>query len=187
MSRIHKRTEHTWWWNEAPITDVHEAINVLQQTGTTLRETHLAKRDDGTYEIQVPWVHEGSSGGDTSGSFYYQLATEVAEQLLSEELVTARKVKHWGYAETRESELVLTTAANRKLDEFKKAMEKKAESLLVPGTHTDLTGKPARLGCGRDNHRCGKLYFEYKLPQEGGRVRVYPEEDRLVMPETVAA
>jgi hypothetical protein len=181
-----KRTEHTRWQNDSPITDMFEAIEILQTTGTTLRETHLQARPkeagDG-YEICVPWARDGSSGGDTSGTHYFQVDSALVEKMKEERLLTPYIEKYWGGSRVIEDQLVLTTHANMEHETFWKDMKKKAESMLKPGVHTDLTGKPKRLGSGRDGFQCGKLYFDYELPGERGKVRVYPQEDRLVMPE----
>jgi|GEM_PF-7066272 len=180
-----QRSKHSRWCTLTPITDIYEAIDVLQIDGTTLRETHLKKCEPAIgegYEILVPWAREGSSGGDTSGTHYFHVDSALAEKMKEEGLLTPFIEKGWGYSRERPDELVLTSKAYQMLEEFEKEMEKKAESMLTPGIHTDLTGKPKRTAWSRDGFKCGKLYFEYKLPQ-GGVVRVYPQEDRLVMPD----
>ncbi len=183
---LRQRTKYSHWYNDAPITNLYEALDTLSSENSSRRSVHLRKRDSEAgegYEIAYPWYREGCSGGDTSGTDYYDIDTALAEELIRERLVQPNRVPQWGYTETRENELVLTQAAEQKLELFEKEMERKAESMLTPGIHTDLSGRPKRLCRNRDGFRCGKLYFEYELPEERGVVRVYPEEQRLVMPE----
>jgi hypothetical protein len=185
-----KRSATSHWRNDEPIKNLYEAIDTLSSENSSRDPVHLRKREseagDG-YEIVWPWYREGSSGGDSWGIEYYEIDTATAEELIREHFVAPRRVKHLGYTETRDDELVVTDIAREKLDLFEKEMERKAESMLTPGIHTDLAGKPKRLCWSRDGFRCGRLYFEYELPEERGRVRVYPEEQRLVMPEEAAS
>ena len=190
MSRLVKRTEHTYYCNDAPITDLYEAIYLLSREQTSNEPLYLVKDlrtfggqlavPNGGYELIVPWYNHRGYGSE--GIDYYQIDQGLAQQLVDEKFVVPRQVKHWGYTETKTDEFVLSHAARGKLETFEKEMEKKAESMLTPGIHTDLTGKPKRVAWRRDGFRCGKLYFDYELPR-GGTVRVYPQQDRLVMPD----
>jgi hypothetical protein len=184
MSRSIKRNDYTYWYNDEPITDIHEALSVLaceQTSSTPLYLAHGRESVNGGYEIVVHWHSHRGYGSD--GVEYYQIDQALAQKLVDEQFVIPRRILHMGYTETRKEQLVLSDAAREKLEAYEKEMEKKAVSMLVPGIHTDLTGTPKRTSWRRDGFRHGKLYFEYELPGERGSVRVYPEEDRLVMPE----
>lgn len=182
--RFPKRGEYDHWYNDEPMTDVHEALEFLASKSPLLNEEfhlHPCSRSEWKWELVAPWYTSGDSGGDRSGYHYYQIAQELAERLVAENLVTPRRVPQWGYTETRESELVISSTGRRVIEEFEKTMRTKAESLLRPGVHTDLTGKPVYRGFRRDGYRHGRLYYKFELPG-GGCCQVYPEEGKVVLP-----
>lgn len=186
MSRYPKRDEHTHWNNEEPITDVHEALEILSEQSPTDSDEfrlHPTRGKLYAWEIVVPWYTEGDSGGDQSGYHYYQIDETLAETLVKEGLVEKRREPRMGYTHTHNDQLVISQAGRDALDAYLTQMRAKAESLLRPGVHTDLTGKPDYAGHDRDGYHCGKLYFEFRLPDTDRRCRVYPEEDRVVEPE----
>lgn len=184
-----ERTKHTWWHNETPITELYEALNFLADPPEANDPIHLFRkheRDGGGFELRIPWYHEGSSGGDSSGINYYQIGSELAQRLIDEQLVAPRKVPRWGYTEVREDEFVRTEQGYRLWHTHLNQMEEKAESLLIPGTHTDLTGRPHRVRMGREHFRHGRLRFDYQTPT-GDIVYVFPEEGKIEMAPNKAA
>lgn len=189
MSRLSKRTEHTFWMNDKPYTNIYVVLELLAAQSQTYEPHHLhrCRGNEGfDWEIVVPWYSSGCSGGDTSGHHYYQLDPAVAEQLVKDELVTAHMEKHWGYTTEEKDKLVISHRGSEELRLFMHDMRTKAESLLKPGVHTDLTGKVDYRGHDRDDYGSGPLHFLFEMPT-GGRCRVYPEEDRIVLPEVEAA
>jgi hypothetical protein len=171
------------------MTDLHEALEFLSSTSPVAGdEFHLHRFPftDCEWELVAPWFTSGSSGGDRSGYHYYQIDPVLATELVKEGFVEKRRVRGWGYTRVVEDELVITEAGRQKLEAYLKEMRAKAESLLKPGVHTDLTGEVDHAGHNRDGYHCGKLYFEFRIPNQG-RCRVYPEEGRLLEPEELAA
>lgn len=184
-----KRDEYSYWYNETPITDLHEALYFLAREGSS-RDPYCLAKPGGywgqkevpdRWELHAPWYREGSSGGDTSGTDYYQIDPALAEQLINEGYVAPRRVKQWGHTEERKDELVITEKGRCVDEAFEKQMLKKAESMLVPGIHTDLTGNPERRQYDRDKFRHGRFYVEFDTPNEG-RCRIYPEQDEMIFP-----
>ncbi|KND50696.1 MAG: hypothetical protein ABA06_04555 [Parcubacteria bacterium C7867-001] len=184
MPRIVKRTEHTYYWNAAPITNLYEALEVLTFDNSSRTPVHLAHEnspDGKTWEILSPWYREGSSGGDSSGIEYFQIDQELAEKLKAGGYLQPRKEVGWGYTRYNEKELVASQKAHDEDRSHSREMEKVAESMLTAGVHTDLAGSPTRLRFGREDWRTGRLHFDYKM-SNGDTCRVYPEEKELVAP-----
>jgi len=185
MSQFPKRTEHSFWHNKEPYTDPHEVLELLRSESPTYEPLHLdrCRSEEYEWEIVVPWYTHGSSGGDMSGHNYYQIAADLAKQLVEEGLVRQRTIPHMGYTETRENEFVISPKGESTLTMYLKEMREKAETMLIPGIHTDLTGTIDYRGHGRDGWREGPLYFQFQLPEERGQCKVYPESERIVMPD----
>ncbi|MGE5541229.1 MAG: hypothetical protein ACM3TU_03015 [Bacillota bacterium] len=183
MAPLPKRTEHTTWKNPEPYTDIHAVLQLLDEQSKTYEPFHLdqCRREGCEWEITVPWYTHGDSGGDRSGHDYYQIDPALAEQLVKDGLVIKRSIPHMGYTETREHEFVISRRGKVMLKTYLDEMREKAEALLVPGVHTDLTGEPASQGYDREHWRYGDLYFMFKLPT-GGSCKVYPEQGKLVLP-----
>lgn len=188
MSRP-KRDKYTNWWNMAPIADLHEALHLLNEELPWISEDafirlHDCRSDKGGFpwEIILPWYREGSSGGDASGYHYLQIDPNLAEHLVAEELVDCRR-KYQGSL-ILPDEYVISATGRRRWLEFFETMRTKAVGMLKPGIHTDLTGKPLYRGADRDHWRCGNLYFKFEVPL-GGDCRVYPEEERILMPDQI--
>ena len=186
MSRFPKRTPHSYYYNEEPVTDLNEALDLLGSDNSSTDPVHLARKDprDGEgWEVRIPWYKEGSSGGDTSGIDYYQIDTELAERLVSERMVEPFVVKQWGSSYADSHRLVLTAPSKQRVREFSDDMRAKALKLLIPGIHTDLTGEPDYAGSGRDSYRHGRVWVLLRSPKEG-RCRVYTESGVVVFPDT---
>lgn len=184
-----KRDKHTFWWNAEPITDIYEALQLLNEELGWIGEDAFVRLHDCrgekvglSWEIILPWYREGSSGGDMSGRYYFQIDSNLAERLVAEELVEFRR-KYGGSLILRD-EYVISRAGHRHWKEYFDTMRAKAVGMLKPGVHTDLSGKPVYVGQSRDHWRYGKLYFEFGMPL-GGNCRVYPEDNCILMPEEV--
>ena len=181
------RNPNTYYRNEAPITDLNEALYVLsnERFGRSSRDSlHLRNETvlgNRVWEVVFPWYREGSSGGDTWGQDYFLIADEVAAALIAEHLVAPLRILHMGYTETDEKRLVLSEHGKERLAEFEMQMQAEAQSMLIPGVHTDLSLKLEHAGWGRDGYQCGRFYADFKTPNED-IVRVYPEQNELVYP-----
>lgn len=189
MSRLSRRTEYTFWMNDEPYTSLYTVLELLAAQSQTYEPHHLHRCDgkDGfDWEIVVPWYSHGCSGGDQSGHHYYQFDPAIAERLVEYELVTPHKEVGWGYTTEVKDKLVISSKGSEELRRFMHDMRTKAESLLKPGVHTDLTGTIDYRGYSRDDHGSGPLHFLFEMPT-GGRCRVYPEEEKIVLPEVEAA
>ncbi len=172
------------YYNETPITDVYEALDVLCFESSSRRSIHLFKsidKDNPDYHLVVPWYREGCSGGDTSGEDYYQIDPTLAQKMIDEGLVTPLKIVSWGRTDTDRERFVVCYDGEEKSKAYDRDMIKKAESMLKPGIHTDLTAKPYRTEYGREGFRHGRFYVEFKTPHNE-RCRVYPQDDELVFP-----
>jgi hypothetical protein len=188
MPSFPKRTDGTFWDNDEPIRDQHEALDLLAVDGSSTEPLHLTRemRDSAwVWELVVPWYHE-RNGSESSGNNYFQIDGEVAKHLVDQGLVVPRKRIGWGFTRTIDDEWVISEHGQKALQEFNRDMRIKAESMLISGVHTDLTGNAPRLRMEREHWRYGSLYFEFELPM-GGTCRAYPEEDRLQLPEASAA
>lgn len=175
---------NTTFYNETPITDVHEALDVFFVEQTHRMPMHLYRglnKKNPDYRLVIPWHRDGSSGGDTSGENYFQIDPVLAEQMIAERLVVPRKDIGWGYTRDDPERFVLNYLGEQKSKAFDKAMLAKAESMLTVGVHTDLAGKPMRTSYGREGYRCGRFYVDFKTPHEE-TCRVYPEQEELVCP-----
>jgi hypothetical protein len=182
------KVEDITFYNESPITDAHEALDIFFAEQTHRTPIHLfrsveQKGREREYRIVIPWYREGSSGGDTSGESYYQIDVALAEQMISEQFVVPMKVLSWGRTDIDSERFVLNYLGERKSKAFDKAMLEKAESMLTVGIHTDLAGKPERTSYGREGFRCGRFYVDFRTPHEE-TCRVYPEQEELVCPFT---
>lgn len=180
-----KRGEYDHWYNDEPFTDIHEVLQLLNTRSPLINEEfhlHPCPEYDWKWEIVEPWFTSGDSGGDRSGYHYYQIAPELAERLVAECLVTPRKQKEWGYTREILDELVISAAGKTMVETFEAEMRARAESMLTPGVHTDLTGDPVYRGFRREGYRHGRLYYKFQLPESNDCCRVYPEEGRIVLP-----
>jgi hypothetical protein len=184
-----KRGEHSYWENDEPYTDVHIVLELLNKQSPTYEPNHLDRctGEEYDWEIIVPWFTYGSSGGDRSGHNYHQIDTALAKELVDNGWVEPRKILHMGYTETRENEFVISPAGKKKLEAYLSEMKARAESLLVPGVHTDLTGSIRYRGHRRDDWGWGPIYLIFDLPEDRGQCHVYPDEGKIVMPEDSTA
>ena len=179
MPSFPSRDKYSNWFNETPITNLNEVLDVLKEKSTAI-EPHFLSRKNGRWEIVLPWYRDGSSGGDTWGCHYLQIDPKTAETLISERLVVPNEVKRLGYTETQKDVLVISRKGREQIKEFINSMITKADGMLKPGVHTDLTGKPEHTGCGREDWRYGRFCVKYKMPS-GETCCVFPEQNILVV------
>lgn len=177
---LRKRGKYTYWYNAAPFTDVFEALDVLRASCSSTEGIYLAQDDEHGWQIEENWYRDADSGGGRGGVHYYEVSPELAAKLKDEEYVTARKEIGWGYTRYNKNKLVITPGARELAAEYWEKLMAKADSMLKPGVHTDLTGRPVRTSARRDN-TSGKPYVEYKMPN-GDTCRVYPEDGRIFAP-----
>jgi hypothetical protein len=175
---------HSHWYTEEVFTDINAVLQLLRAESPTYEPNHIERNRGGDceWQIVVPWYTQGDSGGDRSGYHYFQIDPDLVKQLIADGLVQKRTDPRIGYTYTYDNEFVVSQAGRDQSRRFESEMQAKAERMLKPGVHTDLTGKPERRGSGRDHWRFGKYYLIFELPG-GNYCKVYPEEDRLVLPE----
>ncbi len=177
-------SERGRWYNDTPITDIHEALGILNVQSPLLNEVvRLARRwADGivTWEIVVPWYTHGDSGGERAGENYFQIDTALAQRLVDEKMVTPYIEARWGYSETHRDRLVITKHGKDALKIFEEHALATAVALLTPGIHTDLVGEPVIAHIRREEWRTGHYYIEFRMPDER-RCRVYPDIGMLIV------
>lgn len=180
----YKIAEETWW-NETPITDVYEALDLLSSENSAREPIHLNAydRDLKSWCIASPWYSEGSSGGDTWGTNYYQVDQSLVLALVLERFVEPLKEIGWGYTNYNKHKLVISEAGREKWRGKEKELLSEAESFLTLGVHTDLTGIPVRNGYGREHYRYGRFYVDFITPA-GQTCRVFPEQKHIEYPYT---
>lgn len=171
------------WYNEVPITDVFELLDLLDSENSAREPIHLNAYDRSTKEwcVASPWYSEGSSGGDTWGTYYYQVDQSLVFALILEGLVEPLKELEWGHTRYNRQKLVISHFGREKWRSYEKKLLKKAETLLTPGVHTDLTGIPVRNGYGREHFRYGRFHVDFITPS-GETCRVFPEQGNLEYP-----
>jgi len=184
MSSRPRRNEYTHWNNEQPITDLHEALHLLGMSSSSSDPHHLARRHEllgEIWELVASWYREGDSGGDSSGFDYFQIDQNLARELVNERLVQSHVVKYRGGSYEERDKFVISAVARERLHKLDTTLLVQAETLLRPGVHTDLTGKPNRTASGRDRWRYGRFFVDYVIPN-GECCRVYPSEGALIVP-----
>ncbi|HUO50601.1 MAG TPA: hypothetical protein VMU25_03530 [Candidatus Paceibacterota bacterium] len=190
MPQFPPRDAYTFWDNEHPIVDLHEALSVLGAESSSREPHHLARRSQGDgspfWEIVVPWYREGDSGGDRSGCDYLQIDQELAHRLVIENLLEQNLVKYFGGSRREVNKFVITEHAAAENRAYEESLLEKAEALLVPGIHTDLTGKARRIDYGREHWRYGRFRVDFRTPL-GDRCRVFPETELVVLDSGSAA
>lgn len=186
MSRYPERDKYTRWRNELPIVDLNEALYLLaMDMRLSVEVPYLTRRQQEAvgeiFELVVPWYTHGDSGGDQSGYYYFQIDQDLARKLVMDGLVQPTVVKYWGGSHEETNKLVISPSAHERHREFETEMLAKAETLLKPGLHTDLTGRPCRRYYGLEHQYYGRFYVEFEMPN-GKQCRVYPGEDILIAP-----
>lgn len=137
-----RRGEHSTWYNDEPITDLHEALDLLWLERNSVRERYLqihnSLADPSKPEIHADWYTEGDSGGDMSGWYYFQIDPELAKQLQKEELVEPRKVLYMGGFYLEHEKLVLSGKGKEKRERLNREKKEAAIKLMRPGVYEKL-------------------------------------------------
>ena len=176
------RNKHTFWYNEKPITDLNEALHLLDYPNWSDEPSYLARRDEADgWEIITPWYSEGDSGGDTSGNYYLQIDRALGQKLFEEKLVEPRRINYVGGFWLDDTQLVLTKDAKKRVETFHAEQRERARALLKPGVHTDLTGVPEPMRRRREQTNYGRLYFDFRCPNDTV-CRIYPETGEVIFP-----
>lgn len=187
MSPFRRRDEHSFWYNQEPISDPYEALSLLRSNNSSTIPPYLRRElIDAlwTWEIVVPWYHEGSSGGDSSGEDYYEVVDAVAQRLKLESHVEPHVDKGWGWSRPNPDRLVISSRSKEMSIEHERVLRAAAAALLRPGIHTDLSGKPHQGGAGWD-YDTNRFYVDFHTPSET-TCRVYPERQEIIYPYPAA-
>jgi hypothetical protein len=174
---LRPRPKGDYWWNDAPITDIFEALDLLRpKWGDGFGdETRYVAMDESPPEIHIQWFHDGDSGGASSGVHYLEITQEVVEQLRREGLVEPLMQKGYGWARPDPMRLIISPWGKHRLREYTNETREVARKLLVPGEHSKFSGIFNDAGYGRErSHRGGRLYFDFITPMKE-KVRVYPD------------
>ena len=186
---LRPRDEYTYWWNEAPITEVHEALHLLRpQWGDPFGEKtrYLSMRADPP-ELHIEWFADGDSGGASSGTYYLEIALTVVEQLQRDGFVQPLQVKGYGYSYPDPNKLIISRLGTLEIEEYLMRTEEEMRKLLIPGEHSKFSGIFESTGWGRVHSRFGgRLFFDFVTPMKE-KVRVYPDtkEVKKLEPEKV--
>ncbi len=179
------------WMNadHGAIADLHEALDLLaDESRSTVQEPvrlHLLNSEPEIWEIVVPWFTSGDSGGDQEGLHYFYTSTATAQKLLAKCFVTQRMYVRRDRPERVEGEWIIAKAGQGARTIFSCELLIRANGLLKPGVHTDLTGTAQwwNTFCHRDFLRYGPAFFICCDPHRDGYVyRVYPESEEIKGP-----
>ncbi len=182
------RGDNTLWRNSKPVADVYELLALLEnrQSGRYCDTRYLRPANSGFRptkcpEVEVDWYHEGSSGGDTGGHDYFEVAPQVAEQAVRERWVEPNVKKYWGGSTVEKDKLVLSELGKVTLNKYIREQMEEAKKLVVPMKHTKYSGLLEPRGYGQEGHdgEGGELYFDFETPMQE-KLRVYPKSKRVV-------
>ena len=175
-----KRSENTNWWNDGPITDEHEALQVLKKEWRGPDPIYLSLKAEQPEICQE--LHRQGDGGRASSCYieYLEIDPKLAEQLIKESYVAPMRIPHMGYTETVRDKLVLTRTGEHRLETLNREKERLAQSLPVAGEHSKFSSIFELSKSEREHgRRGGKLYFEFVTPIKE-RVRVYPDTKEVL-------
>lgn len=177
MTNLRRRDDRTYWWNDGPITDIHEALDLLQKQWGDSGKRFISTEDKKGlgFEINLEWYREGSSGGDSSGVDHFDIKPEVVEELVKQGFVEKMRIPEMGYTYTEPYKLVMSQKGQIELERLHEEARRIAHGLLIPGKHSKFSGLFHDAGYGRSGYRgCGRLYYKFRTPQ-GEKVRVYSD------------
>jgi len=169
-----KRDEHTYWYNEKPIATTHEALDALRKRWGDSGKRYIYT-DGEKPELRIGWYKEGSSGGDSAGTDYFEIKPEVAAELAKLGYIEKMPIREIGYTYREPHKFVLSREGERELERLYKEKKEVARSLLVPGEHSQFSSIFDDAGSDREGYRhCGRLFFDFVTPMKE-KVRVYPD------------
>lgn len=177
-----QRDKYTFWHNQYPIEDAYEALSLLALDTTSSRPTIIQDCEVlyNVAEILRHWYREGSSGGDMSGTNYYQVSRRTFERLMAFGMIQIQTI-HFpaGGSITRADEYVISAEGKRNLKEHDALMLKIAKSMLKPGIDTDLTGQVPNYELSREHFRHGEVHVDFFCP-DNRTCRIYPRSRQRV-------
>ena len=130
-----KRDEHTYWYNEQPIATIHEALDALCKRWGDSGKRYIYT-DNEKPELWICWYKEGSSGGDSAGTDYFEIKPEVTAELAKLGYIEKMAVPQIGYTYHEPYKFVLSREGERERERLYKEKKEIARSLLVPGEHS---------------------------------------------------
>ncbi len=186
-----KRDKYTSWYNDEPIADLHEALDMLWLERNSVRERYLqigdSVVDPSKPEIHADWYTEGDSGGDMSGWYYFQIDPELAKRLQKEELVEPHKVLYMGGFSLEHEKLVLSAKGKERREQLHKEKKAAAIKLMRPGIYEELLPLydehrvfPEREHFMSFGSGYGRLYVTFYM-HNGQEVYVFPDTRKSVI------
>lgn len=180
-SKERERDKYTSWRNDAPITDIHEALDILWLEPHSQRERHIQianhLADPAKPELHADWYTEGDSGGDMSGWHYFQIDPALVKKLRDEEYLEPRKILFMGGFYLEHEKLVLSEKGKAERKRLQEEKKQAAIKLMRPGIYETLPPPydENRVFGEREYHGYGgRLYFTFRM-LNGDEVRVFPD------------
>jgi hypothetical protein len=181
-----RRDEHTTWYNDEPITDIHEVLGVLvmERRGSLCRYIDIGpyRADTTKPELHVEWYTEGDSGGDMSGWHYLQIDPGLVKQLVDKGYVEPKKNLYLGGFSLDQEKLILSQEGIRHLKWLDGEKKRIAVSLMRPGVYEELSPlyDERRVFATRDGRYGGKLHFKFEM-LNGDEVLVFPDTNQTAV------
>jgi len=179
-----RRDERTYWMNDAPVTDIHEALDLLTEpwdaSGPRFLDVGYDLANDSTPEIHFEWSRE-RNGQWSSGTNYLQIDPSLAKQLEERGFVKPMEIPHMGYTETEKRKLVITPVGKKYVQLTLEQKQRKAVELVRPRPYDALAPlyDPTRIFSSREhNWWGGKLYFSFEM-MNGEKLHVYPDTEEF--------
>jgi hypothetical protein len=175
-----RRDERTYWMNDAPVTDIHEALDLLTEpwdaSGPRFLDVGYDLADGAKPEIHFEWSRE-RNGQWSNGTNYLQIDSLLVEQLKNRGFVKPMEIPHMGYTETEKRKLIITDVGKKYAKLSLESKQSKAVELVRPPPYDALTPlyDPTRIFSFRESEFWGgKLYFRFEM-LNGEMLKVYPD------------
>ncbi len=177
MWEMRRRTENTYWSNDTPITDLHEALDAIGGYRTYLYiGQDLA--DKARPEIRQDLSANYAASKENPKFTYLEIDPELARRLIAEKFVTPMRVSILGLIKTLNDMLVLSSAGWERRQGLREEKELLAQSMLK----TEEYGAPSNVVNFRHGRRhkghWGEIFFDFKTPS-GEKVRVFPDNGKI--------
>lgn len=180
-----KRGAHTYWYNDEPIVDIHEALDMLWLDQGSSSERYIAIGveivDLSMPELHADWYTEGDSGGDMSGWYYFRIDPELVKKLREEELLEPRKVLYMGGFYLEHDKLVLSDRGKQRREQLQEEKRAKAIKLMRPGVYEKIPPlfDEKRVYPRREHGTYGgELYFTFHMIS-GDVVHISPDTGKI--------
>lgn len=159
---LRKREGGGYWHNDKPIATLHYALHMLipEFNGSS----HYLRSDENPEVLHHDWYSEGDSGGDSSGTNYFEIDPEIVKVLHDKKYVEKEKVLGWGHTYEELYKFVLSREGRDELERLNKKAKEEALALLCPGklSPKDLKSTVVR-GPKWQNE---ELLFEFETEEE---------------------